>query len=354
MTTGHQKTTKNVEARRREQQRKAWKAGRKRKQPPAQYRLRTHMPRAGMIYYSDSPIMNNTRKEYAVAKRLKRVMPDPKSLDRRTVDATFAQIFKEAKAVLQKANTGNDTVTGASTNDPIAFIIQLKASPALKTWTSDLFPNHFIPLFLLLRGARQKWHKSPRAPFNVEEHTKTARAIDEFEAVSKFVWNTSFVAFWLIRAGLIGPLTWRETNKDEVESGDEQEERGQNGNNGNSGDDDNVFVVGQQTGDPGGSGQDEKMNDDDVLRAMNDAFKQFGMDFAVGDLQDVLARLRIQEEGTAAAAADSVPGDQEQQSANPSLEGEVVEEDQPGNPSLDEEVVVEEEDRDGDVQMADA
>ncbi|KAH6630625.1 hypothetical protein B0J18DRAFT_475431 [Chaetomium sp. MPI-SDFR-AT-0129] len=336
MTTGHEKTTKNAKARRREQQRKAWKAGRKRKQPPAPYRLRTHMPRAGMIYYPDGPIMNNTRKEYAVAKRLKRVMPDPKSLDRRTVDATFAQIFKEATAVLQKANTGNGTATGASTNDPIAFIIQLKASPALKIWTSDLFPNHFIPLFLLLRGARQKWHKSPRAPFNVEEHTKTARAIDEFEAVSKFVWNTS------------------STNKDEVESGDEQEERGQNGNNGNSGDDDNVFVVGQQTGDPGGSGQDEKMNDDDVLRAMNDAFKQFGLDFAVGDLQDVLARLGIQEEGTAAAAADSAPGDQEQQSANPSLEGEVVEEEQPGNPSLDEEVVVEEEDRDGDVQMADA
>lgn len=71
----------------------------------------------------------------------------------------------------------------------LVFMRSLRARPGLR----DLWKRHNVSMlasiFLVLRCARLNWHKAPRPPYNVDEHCKTARAIDAFLAVDNLAWS---------------------------------------------------------------------------------------------------------------------------------------------------------------------
>lgn len=123
MTTGRGKTTKNTKR----NHHKVPKDGPKKKPLPRQNSLRCNLPKRGMIYPS-GPVMNQTRREAVVARGLRKLMPN---LDWRSVNARFAQAFKEATTMLQEAGNGNGNANGEFADDPIALIGQVKMRPAL-------------------------------------------------------------------------------------------------------------------------------------------------------------------------------------------------------------------------------
>jgi hypothetical protein len=248
-----------------------------------------------MIYPARGSFLNQTRKDTAVAAALRKIMP---ALLTDAIDTCFAQLFDEATQILR----AGDGAARSFAADPIAFVKWVQTTrPALKLWAGDLSPNYFVLLFVALCAARQKWHDNRRPPFDVEEHCKVARAIDAFHEFGGLDWTGPAVAYWLLRAGVVGKNT---RGRDNDAAGDETD-TSQNGEGGkdktpaeDGSDEDSLFVKQESPAPKLEVRQEGKVEITDLhsmmQRAKEEAWRQYCLNIDMEAMQQAFEKLRVE------------------------------------------------------------
>ncbi|KAL2170659.1 hypothetical protein VTG60DRAFT_4584 [Thermothelomyces hinnuleus] len=276
--------------------------------PGPRVRLRFFLPKAGMIYPPDGSLMRQFRKEAAVIAGLKKALP---KLSTDAVDTCFSQIFREAAKVL------GENPSNSFASEPIEFVKWVQRQPALQVWVGDMSPDYFVLLFVALCGARVKWYQNRRPPFDVEEHCRVARAIDEFHEISDlnccvnhaliplpFFPSSTYgrlttgpaVAYWLLRVGVLGRAA-RELYETESLDGKEDSEEEARAENEDE-DEDGLFV--KQTGPTPKlrikAKQQEREGDAEQLqRAADEARRQYCLTIDMETMLQAFEKLRVED-----------------------------------------------------------
>lgn len=144
--------------------------------------LRHKIPKAGMIYPFNYTLLRTQRNDVGVYTAIKKSQGVP-SMTTPMLDSVLCRIFEEATALIEQkegSEHGGNSVT---------FMRSLRARPGLRDLWKRRSVSMLTSIFLVLRCARLNWHKTPRPPYNVDEHCKTARAIDAFLAVDNLTWS---------------------------------------------------------------------------------------------------------------------------------------------------------------------
>ncbi|EAQ89446.1 predicted protein [Chaetomium globosum CBS 148.51] len=141
---------------------------------------REKMPKAGMVYHFKNTLMNRSRSEIGIVTAIK-AGTGARQITTRLLDDTFSQIFREATNLIQ-ASKENCQISHFEDN-PIEVISSIRRLPALQHIWMRRNLKFLAGIFLLLRAARQNWHRNPRDPYSISKHCKTAQAIDKFLAV---------------------------------------------------------------------------------------------------------------------------------------------------------------------------
>ncbi|KAI0156798.1 hypothetical protein GGR57DRAFT_501185 [Xylariaceae sp. FL1272] len=121
------------------------------------------LPKRGFIYDSKLRITDRLKRDRAIRRTLKAVPLDLKN--REAVDKTLASVFVEGR------------------HEDIIKIARL-------SWAKDLSDFTFYDFILKMVDARKAYNANPRPPFDVSQHSETARAIDELIALAGSNWNT--------------------------------------------------------------------------------------------------------------------------------------------------------------------
>ncbi|KAH6628129.1 hypothetical protein F5144DRAFT_470653, partial [Chaetomium tenue] len=139
---------------------------------------RSLMPKAGMLYPFTKTLMSRSRSDNGILTAIKAGTGVPQ-ITTRLLDETFSRVFQEATDLLQGAKGR----VSQFEDDPIMLISSIRRLPALQDIWMRRHLKFLVGIFLLLRAARQNWHKKPTYPEDLSKHGKMALAIDKFLAV---------------------------------------------------------------------------------------------------------------------------------------------------------------------------
>jgi hypothetical protein len=182
------------------------------------------LPKAGLRYPWTETLLGNHKRDITVLTAVKKALnphhgereADDNSgsphqaqsvpLSTAVLDDLFSDIFEEATALEQQEGQTNN-----SNGNPMDFIKELRARPALQELWLRRSVDLFTHIFLVLRSARKTWRETRDRlglPSDAENDCKTARAIDSFLAVDTLDWNCWDVARQLPARGVavIGPV----------------------------------------------------------------------------------------------------------------------------------------------------
>ncbi|KAI1270344.1 hypothetical protein F5Y18DRAFT_434743 [Xylariaceae sp. FL1019] len=129
-------------------------------------------PKRGMIYADKFRITSRDKRDHAIRRALRTV--GLKATDRDGIDRAFASVFVEAI-------------------DEEDHLVLFKFADALKPrlrWTQELSDADFYEFIVKVVDARRAYKASPRPPFDISQHSETARAIDELLAAVGTSWDT--------------------------------------------------------------------------------------------------------------------------------------------------------------------
>ncbi|KAK4034545.1 hypothetical protein C8A01DRAFT_18670 [Parachaetomium inaequale] len=160
--------------------------------------LRDKLPKAGMIYPFQKTLLRRHRSDVAVATAIKRGTGAP-LLTRDLLDDGFHRVFKVATQLLRLQQ--RDRNNYEFRDNPIALMATVREQPGIREIWGLRTVNMLASVFIVLRAARQNWHKTPRFPFDTAEHSKAAQAIDDFLAVDNLDWGSLAFVEWLLRGG---------------------------------------------------------------------------------------------------------------------------------------------------------
>jgi hypothetical protein len=151
-----------------------------------------------MIYPFKKTLLKRHRSDVAVATAIKRGT-GAFLVTTGLVNDAFHDIFQVATQLLQLQQQDRDNYEFR--DNPIALIAAVQQQPGIREIWGLRTVNLLASVFIVLRAARQNWHKTPRFPFNTARHSKTARAIDRFLAVDNLDWGSLPFVEWLLRGG---------------------------------------------------------------------------------------------------------------------------------------------------------
>ncbi|KAM7195929.1 hypothetical protein V8F20_007294 [Naviculisporaceae sp. PSN 640] len=196
-------------------------------------RLDTLLPRAGMIYPFQKGIMRQGMGDTRIALALAKSQGiEPRRLAKQVVERWAADLFFAAEKFLRSPLTPQlirgppglmsavatvgataqiDAGSGASLG-PLSLLFTLRGwllgvyAPTTQPakwdgefeWLNGISFNMFAAFFLLLRSARLRWHKNPRHPLSIAEHSVLPQAIDQFnKAAERVEWGGLEMVLWL-------------------------------------------------------------------------------------------------------------------------------------------------------------
>ncbi|KAM7195930.1 hypothetical protein V8F20_007295 [Naviculisporaceae sp. PSN 640] len=156
--------------------------------PPEGLQLRGQLedmvPRAGMIYYPhpNKKITGSYPGDKRIAYNL--LVNRVDKWNKAEVQAAISEIFIAAAEYVSGflSSSGNVELMGA-----VTFLQKLRSyfKPKINTqfmWTRFLSLRTWIGFFLCIRSARLRWIKNPREPYDPEQASSVAKAVDRFEA----------------------------------------------------------------------------------------------------------------------------------------------------------------------------
>ncbi|KAK4148545.1 hypothetical protein C8A00DRAFT_38879 [Chaetomidium leptoderma] len=241
--------------------------------------LWSRTPKAGMIYPFAPTVMKNVGGDIAILTAIRKTL-GVQIVNASMVDGVLARIFEEATAVLQQQRRQQND--NKFKDDPQAFMRFIRASPALREWWTYISVHLFTSVFLILRAARQNWHKKPRQPHDIAAHGKMAHAIDAFSAVDDINWGGAAFVAWLVKGGLkVTKLTRNDDdNNDNKRDGDGDDDGDDDGDTTMQEDDQDGKAGGHAAFQP--SVEDivegmRRLNVDVDQTALTEAFAQFGV-----------------------------------------------------------------------------
>lgn len=248
-------------------------------------------PKAGMTYPFERTLTRRNRSDAVIANAIKKGM-EASLVTRALLEDAFSPMFEGATEMLR------DGVDAEFRDNPIALIEKVRARPGVREVWLRCPLNTLSRVFLILRAARQNWHKNPRLPLDVAQHGKTAKAIDGFLAVDDLNWGGLAMIEWLLHGGLnLGSFT---AHKGESES----ESDGETG----------MFV--KQTC-PVPPDDDEEIadpnnavEDSDNRRAVDgivDSMRRLNIDIDRTALTEAFAKLRIKDQSRPAPRRNGYP-----------------------------------------------
>jgi hypothetical protein len=168
--------------------------------PARAFNLRDKMPKAGMLYPFKDTLMKRGRTDNAILTAIK-AGTGARRMTTDLLDDTFSNVFREATDLLQNAKQRGQI--SRFEDDPIALIFSIRRLPALQDIWMRRNLKFLVGIFLLLRAARQRWHKTPTYPNDLSKHGKMAQEIDKFLAVETLDWGSIGVVEWLLREIII-------------------------------------------------------------------------------------------------------------------------------------------------------
>ncbi|KAI1505735.1 hypothetical protein F5X99DRAFT_428841 [Biscogniauxia marginata] len=153
------------------------------------------LPKAGLIYQSKWNVTQHSRHDEYIRKALQRVYlvnDSGKSMDKH-----------ESRSIIDNVLASN--IMLATDQDMIDLLIDLEGDLGFLNfcdalldridWAKKLNERAFYDFIFQLIEARKEWKKSPRPPFNLEEHSATARAIDGFLEAAGRRWDSACAEF---------------------------------------------------------------------------------------------------------------------------------------------------------------
>jgi hypothetical protein len=289
---------------------------------PGKPTLRDTIPKAGMIYPFDHTLLRTHQSDVGAYTAIKKNQGVP-SMTTPMLDSVFCRIFEEATELM-----GQDGGSESGGN-PVEFMRSLRARPGLRELWRRRNLAMFTSVFLVLRCARLNWHKTPRAPYNVDEHCKTARAVDAFLAVDNLAWSDLDGLRWFVSDGvdlIKPPAQQQEEEEEETEEGGGQAERSESGQGGESDSDSGtvgIFVKrtcpvppedegetgGERDnfGSNGGAGKGSGWQLQLSLEQIVEGMRRLNIDVDETALTEAFARLRIQDPARAAPRKNGNP-----------------------------------------------
>ncbi|KAI0839196.1 hypothetical protein F5Y06DRAFT_295814 [Hypoxylon sp. FL0890] len=181
---------------------------------PLFYQLKGFLPTKGMILPVSGPVLGGKRRDTAIMKafevaKFAEVGKGPTNTAKSAVDQALAEVFTLAT---DPQIINHLTAEGGGLFD---FLGKLrKAVP----WLERTGESTFIKLCQCLVDARLAWKKSPRPPFDINEHSATARSIDVLLDAAGGHWSPAMFEIYEIVGGF-----------DEDEDEDEEEKAEEEG-----------------------------------------------------------------------------------------------------------------------------
>ncbi|KAI1371790.1 hypothetical protein F4677DRAFT_463706 [Hypoxylon crocopeplum] len=178
--------------------------------------LKAYMPLSGMVYLAQRDLLGRQYRDEKVITALAAagiISVKPGGISqrqsKRNTDQALAGVFAAAlnPVLVSRLKAGKD------------FISYLLAARKTIPWAKLIGEATFISLCRLLANARKAWHASPRLPFAIDEHSATARAIDELLEVVGKKWNDAYFSVYDLAGGF-------SDDNDEVGEESEDEEMG--------------------------------------------------------------------------------------------------------------------------------
>ena len=154
-----------------------------------------------MLYPFKGTFMKRSRSDIGIVTAIK-AGTGALRMTTKLADDTFSHVFREAPDLLRAAKERGQISHFEA--DPMALISFIRHLTALRDIWMRRNLKSLAGIFLLLRAARQNWHKKPTFPYDLSKHSKTAQAIDKFLAVDTLDWGSASVVEWLLREVITG------------------------------------------------------------------------------------------------------------------------------------------------------
>ncbi|KAI1077140.1 hypothetical protein F5B20DRAFT_553329, partial [Whalleya microplaca] len=165
--------------------------------------LTNYLPAAGMVYSDNRRITQRDLHDTYVLESLRKAALVPK-------DDVSGLVAKEAKLAVDQALAGSialltmkqDVVTllkdSADNYEDWGLFKSFDEIKGRTPWFKDLSSTIFLNFFYQLIEARAAWHRNPRPPFDVNQHSLTAKAIDAFFQAAGDDWATAVSCMLLL------------------------------------------------------------------------------------------------------------------------------------------------------------